>query len=67
MRILTVIPARGGSKGISNKNLQLVGGISLVERAYKCASISKYASDIYVSTEDLEILEHSRSFGYKYD
>ena len=35
MKILAVIPARGGSKGIPNKNLEKINGISLVGIAVK--------------------------------
>ena len=37
MRILAVIPARGGSKGITNKNLEKINGISLVGISIKNA------------------------------
>jgi CMP-N-acetylneuraminic acid synthetase len=54
-RILTVIPARGNSKGVVRKNLQTVGGLTLVERAIKMIKDSGITTQIIVSTEDHEI------------
>jgi CMP-N,N'-diacetyllegionaminic acid synthase len=51
---LAVIPARGGSKGVIRKNLRLVNGSSLLERAIKSAN-TPLIDDILVSTEDVEI------------
>lgn len=54
MRFLGIIPARGGSKRVPRKNLQLVGGISLVERAFVTAAPSNL-DEIVVSTDDPDI------------
>ena len=37
MRVLVIVPARGGSKGLPGKNVREVGGISLVGRAVRAA------------------------------
>ena len=61
MRIL-IIPARGGSKGISKKNLRKVNGISLVERSLRVALKSK-VDQIIVSTDDKEISDLAIKYG----
>ncbi len=61
--ILAVIPARGGSIRLPQKNLQLVGGVSLVTRAIEQAKASKYILRIVVSSDDDEILDIARHAG----
>lgn len=56
VRVVALIPARGGSKGIQQKNLQLVGGVPLVVRAIRTCRAS-CAVETYVSTEDAEIAD----------
>lgn len=55
MKIVAVIPARAGSKGIPNKNIRLVHGQPLVSYAIKNAKASKYITDIVVSTDSAAI------------
>ena len=55
MKILTIIPARGGSKGIPKKNLTLLDGIPLVSHAVHMAKKISKLSDIFVSTDSPEI------------
>lgn len=52
---LAVIPARGGSKGIRRKNLQLLGGIPLIEWSIRVALQAARVDRVIVSTEDQEI------------
>ena len=52
---LAVIPARGGSKGIPGKNLQEVGGLSLVARSVQAAFASRGVDRVVVSTDDDDI------------
>lgn len=63
MKILYVVTARGGSKGVPRKNIKLLGEIPLV--AYKIIAARKchYDSRIIVSTDDEEIAEVSRKYG----
>jgi CMP-N,N'-diacetyllegionaminic acid synthase len=66
-RLLFLIPARGGSKGLPGKNLLDVGGIPLVGRAARlgCAAARVLGSDsrIVCSTDDRAIADAARSWG----
>lgn len=62
-KVLVVIPARGGSKGIIKKNLCRVGGHPLVGRAIMAAKGANLANAIVVSTDDTEIAAVSQSYG----
>lgn len=62
-KIIGIIPARGGSKGIHKKNIRQVGGKPLIgwtiETALSCPDIDR----IIVSTDDSEIAQIAQSFG----
>jgi len=62
-RILAVIPARGGSKGIPRKNIRLLAGKPLIAYSIRTALQSKYVDDVVVSTEDAEIAEIAKNYG----
>jgi CMP-N-acetylneuraminic acid synthetase len=62
---IAIIPARGGSKGIPNKNIQEVGGLSLIARTINAALNCSDISDVYVSTDSNEISLISESVGAK--
>lgn len=55
MRILAVIPARAGSKGIPNKNIRIICGHPLIYYAINNAKNSKYITDIVVTTDSPHI------------
>lgn len=65
MNILVVIPARGGSKGIPRKNLRLLAGKPLIYYAIQMALNSTYNLDVYLSSEDDEILNLAQQLGAK--
>lgn len=66
MSVTCIIPARGGSKGIPRKNLQLVGGVPLIDRAVNTVIESGIADVVFVSTEDPEIASHAVASGAKH-
>ena len=63
MRILCVVPARGGSKGVPRKNLRVVGGKPLVVWTLEQALATRPAMDVVVSTDDEEIAAVARAAG----
>ena len=66
MKILCVIPARGGSKGVPRKNIKPLGGIPLIGYTIRAAQAAGASIDMtVVSTEDREIADVARSFGVR--
>lgn len=63
MKVLAVIPARGGSKSIPRKNLVDVAGRPLIAWALGAAREAKRLDRVVVSTEDEEIAETARRWG----
>ena len=55
MKILAVIPARAGSKGIPNKNIRMVCGRPLIYYAINNALGSRFITDIVVTTDSAEV------------
>jgi YrbI family 3-deoxy-D-manno-octulosonate 8-phosphate phosphatase len=62
-RVLAVIPARGGSKGVPAKNLAPVGGVPLVARAVRECRATRLVTDVVVSTDDQAIAAAAREAG----
>lgn len=69
MRVLCVIPVRGGSKGIPRKNLKPIAGKPLVawtiEQALEAAKEleGQHTLDVLVSTDDAELAQIARDYG----
>ncbi len=63
MKILALIPARGGSKGVPRKNLKPLCGKPLIAYSIQCALDSKKINRVIVSTDDTEIAEVAKKYG----
>ena len=64
-KILGLIPARGGSKGIKNKNLYPFNNKPLIQWTIEAAKKSKLLDEIIVSTDDISIANFAKSMGVK--
>jgi CMP-N-acetylneuraminic acid synthetase len=63
MSTVTLIPARGGSKGLPGKNLAEIGGRSLVARAVDVARAVPGIGEVVVSSDDDAILAEGERAG----
>ena len=63
MKIIAFVFARGGSKGVKNKNIKLLGGMPLVAHSILVAKTIKEVNEIYVSTDSEDIKKISKDFG----
>ncbi len=61
--VLAIIPARGGSKGIKNKNITNLNGSSLISYSIKAALESKLISRVICSTDSEIIAEEAIKYG----
>jgi CMP-N,N'-diacetyllegionaminic acid synthase len=62
-KVLALIPARGGSKGIPNKNIKLFNRRPLIEWSIKLALKSKLIDKVVVSSDSQKILSISKELG----
>ncbi len=63
VKILAVIPARSGSKGVPNKNIRKLKGHSLLDWSISACRKSKFINDIFVSTDSYEYQKISIMLG----
>lgn len=66
MKILAVIPARAGSKGIPNKNVRIINGKPLIAYCIENALNSKYITDVIITTDSPEIELLAKYYGVRY-
>lgn len=62
-RLLAVIPARGGSKGIPRKNARVIAGHPLLAYSIASARASRSITTLVVSTEDAELADIAGRYG----
>lgn len=60
---LALIPARGGSKGVKNKNMYIINNEPLIFWTIKAAKESKYIDKIVLSSDDDKILKFGNDCG----
>ena len=63
LKVLAVIPARGGSKGIPRKNLCQVGGLSLIAHAARVLKGLEWIDHSVLSTDDQEMAIEGEKYG----
>ena len=63
LRVLAIIPARGGSKGLPRKNIIDLAGKPLISWTIEASMNSKFITKTVVSTDDNEISSVSRKYG----
>lgn len=63
MKVLAVIPARGGSQGLPGKNLRPCAGRPLIAWSIEAALAAKLVDAVIVSSDSQEVLDVSRSWG----
>ena len=62
MKILGLIPARGGSKGIPGKNIKLLGGKPLLQYSYEAARKAKLLNKVILSSDEENIIQIAKQF-----
>ena len=62
MKVLGLIPARGGSKGVPKKNIKLLGDIPLIAYTISSAQNSTLLSKCILSSEDTEIITTAKKY-----
>lgn len=63
MKVMAIVPARAGSKGVPGKNTRLLGGFPLISFSIVAARLTKYIERVLVSTDSEKIAEITREYG----
>jgi N-acylneuraminate cytidylyltransferase len=62
-KILAIIPARGGSKGVPRKNIKSAGGKPLIAWMIEAAKTSRHIDRLILSSDDKQIISVARKYG----
>lgn len=62
-KVMGLIPARGGSKGVAGKNMKMLAGCPLIDYTILAALQSNHIDCVYVSSDDPAILRHATAMG----
>ena len=62
-RVLALVPARGGSKGLPGKNVRVLGGKPLLAWPIEAARSSLYVDDVVISTDSAEFAAIAEKYG----
>lgn len=65
LKVLTTVCARGGSKGVKNKNIRLLAGKPLIYYTLDVIKKSTFIDDYVISTDSEEIIETVEKYGFK--
>ena len=63
IKVLAIIPARAGSKGIKNKNIKVINKKRLIAYSILCAKESQLVDKIIVTTDSAKIASISKKYG----
>lgn len=61
--LLAIVPARGGSKGLPDKNIRMLAGLPLIVHSLRCAGLCPGIDRVIVSTDSPRIAEVARAYG----
>jgi CMP-N,N'-diacetyllegionaminic acid synthase len=64
-KVVAIVPAKGTSLRVKNKNMQKIGDLTLIERKIKQLMDSKLIDEVYVGSDSVEILEIASRMGAK--
>lgn len=66
MKIIGLIPARGGSKGIKNKNIAKLNGKPLLQYTADAANKSHFLDETFISTDDKKIYQIAKKLNISF-